>query len=292
MNPIISENIVSENIVRLDIADIGVALEIADTDKLASVRERYQEFLAPGREPQVVIRVRVSDDARFIPMNPGPWIIETSYDKGYLKYRSHLDEGHVDLERGTGDLVVAPEMDVENFLRVLYAHLCLRAGGLLLHSAGVVSDGEGFVFFGPSGSGKSTVSRLSLDKIILSDDLIILRIHDDKVRVYGVPFRGDFPEAPRVNTSADLRGLFSLVKAPEHSISRIEPPAALARLLGCIPFVMIDAAHAKRAVEICTQLIKCTPVRALRFRLDSGFWGEIYGHEIPGAASAGGDAER
>lgn len=287
MNPI-----VSENTVRLDIAGIGVALEITDADKLASVRERYQEFLAADLKPQAVIRVSVGDDARFIPMNPGPWIIETSYDKGYLKYCSHLDRGHVDLERGTGDLVVAPEMDVENFLRVLYAHLCLRAGGLLLHAAGVICDDEGFVFFGPSGSGKSTTSRLSLDKTILSDDLIILRIHDDKVRVYGVPFRGDFPEAPRVNTSADLRGLFSLVKAPEHSIAHISPPAALARLLACMPFVIIDAAHAKRAVETCAQITKLVPVRALRFRLDSGFWGEIYGCEIPGAAPAGSDAER
>jgi hypothetical protein len=225
-------------------------------------------------------------------MKPGPWIIETSYEQGQLKYRSHFDEGQADLERGTGVLEIAPETDVENFLRVLYAHLCLRADGLLLHSAGVVSDGAGFVFFGQSGSGKSTVSRLSLDKTILSDDLVILRIQDGKARVYGVPFRGDFPEAPRVNTSADLRGLFALVKAPEHAITHVEPPAALARLLACMPFVIIDAAHAKRAVKICSQLIECVPVRALRFRLDSGFWREIYECEIPSAASAGGDAER
>ena len=284
--------ITSENTVRLDIAGIAVALEIADADKRASVRERYREFIAPDREPQAVIRVKVSTGARFIPMKPGPWIIETSYDQGHLKYRSHFDEGHVDLERGAGVLEIAPETDVENFLRVLYAHLCLRAGGLLLHAAGVVCDGAGFVFFGPSGSGKSTASRLSLDKTILSDDLIILRIVDGKARVYGVPFRGDFPEAPRVNTSADLRGLFALVKAPEHAIAHIDPPAALARLLACMPFVIIDAVHAKRAVETCAQIIERVPVRALRFRLDSGFWGEIYECEIPSAASAGSDAER
>ena len=283
---------VSENTVGLDIAGIAVALEIADADKRASVRERYREFIATDRKPQAVVRVEVRPGARFIPMKQGPWVIETSYDQGHLKYRSHFDEGHVDLERGAGVLEMAPETDVENFLRVLYAHLCLRAGGLLLHAAGVVCDDDGFVFFGQSGSGKSTASRLSLDKTILSDDLIILRIVDGKARVYGVPFRGDFPEAPRVNTSADLRGLFALVKASEHAVAPLAPPAALAQLLACMPFVIIDAAHAKRAVETCAQIIERVPVRALRFRLDSGFWGEIYECEIPSAASASSDAER
>lgn len=281
----------SENIVQLDIAGISVALEIADAVKRAAVRERYREFIASDREPQAVIRVEISAGAQFIPMRPGPWIIETSYDRGCLKYRSHCDAGQVEIEAGTGVLEIAPEADVENFLRVLYAHLCLREGGLLLHAAGVVHDGAGFIFFGPSGSGKSTASRLSLDKTILSDDLVIIRIHGDEVRVYGVPFRGDFPEAPRVNTSADLRGLFALVKAPEHAIAHIEPPGALARLLACVPFVMIDAAHAKRAVGICAQMIERVPVRALRFRPDSGFWKEIYAGKIPGAASASSDAE-
>jgi hypothetical protein len=282
----------SEKTVQLNIADIAVALEIADGEKRAAVRERYQEFIASDAEPQAVIRVEVNAGAQFIPMRPGPWVIETSYDRGRLKYRSHCDAGHVDMEDGTGALEIAPEADVENFLRVLYAHLCLREGGLLLHAAGVVHDGEGFVFFGPSGSGKSTASRLSLDKTILSDDLVIVRIRGDEVRAYGVPFRGDFPEAPRVNTSAPLRGLFTLVKAPEHAIAHIEPPGALARLLACVPFVMISAAHAKRAAEVCAQMIKRVPVRALRFRPDSGFWKEIYACKMPGAASAGGDAER
>jgi hypothetical protein len=281
----------SENVVQLDIAGITVALEIADAVKRAAVRERYLEFITTGRDPRAVIRVEISAGAQFIPMRPGPWIIETSYDRGRLKYRSHCDAGQVEVEGGTGVLEIAPEADVENFLRVLYAHLCLREGGLLLHAAGVVHEGAGFIFFGPSGSGKSTASRLSLDKTILSDDLVIIRIHGDEVRAYGVPFRGDFPEAPRVNMSAALRGLFALVKAPEHAIARIDPPGALARLLACVPFVMIDAAHARRAVEICAQVVERVPVRALRFRPDSGFWKEIYAGKIPGAAPSGGDAE-
>jgi hypothetical protein len=264
-----------ETTVLIKIAEITVALEIADAGKREQLGERYREFTVSDSEPQARIRVEVSDDARFIPMEPGPWIIETTYERGRLNYRSHLDAGWMDIEGGECLVKIAPEADVENFLRVLYAHLCLKAGGMLLHAAGVVRGGAGYVFFGPSGSGKTTTARLSLDKTVLSDDLVILRIEGDKARVHGVPFRGDFPEAPRVNTSADLRGLFTLVKAAEHRIEDVARPEAVARLLGCMPFVMVDGAHTKRAIEICSQIIERVPVRALRFRRDPGFWREI-----------------
>ena len=270
----------SDITVLIEIAGIAVALEIADAGKREAVVERYREFIVPEGDPLAAIRVEVSDNARFIPLDPGPWIMEITYDRGRLNYRSHLDAGWIDIERAECFLEIAPEADVENFLRVLYAHLCLKAGGLLLHAAGVVRVGAGFVFFGPSGAGKTTTARLSLDdkvsSTILSDDLVILKTHGDKARVYGVPFRGDFPEAPRVNTSADLRGLFTLVKAAEHRTEDVARPEAIARLLACVPFVMVDGAHTKRAIEICSQIIDRVPVRALRFRPDPGFWKVIH----------------
>jgi hypothetical protein len=225
-------------------------------------------------------------------MKPGPWITEISYRGGLLNYRSHTDAGWLDLERGEAFLEIAPDADVENFLRVVYAQLCLRAGGLLLHAAGVIDGQRGFVFFGPSGSGKTTAARLSPGRAILSDDLVILSASGDKVMVHGVPFRGDFAEAPRVNRSAQLRGLFTLVKAPEHALSGVDFPEAIARLLACSPFVMADARNAKKALDVCSQIARRVPVRALRFRLDSDFWRVIDECEIPGAAPAGRDSNR
>jgi len=106
----------------------------------------------------------------------------------------------------------------------------------------------------------------------LSDDLVIVRLNGGAARVYGVPFRGDFPEAPRVNQSAELRGLFHLVKAPDHRLAAVAAPEALARLLACAPFVMTDAARARQAMQVCRQVMAHTAVRALHFRPDPGFW--------------------
>lgn len=263
----------NEDLVRINIAGFAVAVEIDDDEKRAAVRERYREFIAARAEPLVTVRVKVSNGARFVPLRSGPWIIELDEKGDRLDYRSHFDAGWMEIEAGKAFLEIAPEADIENFLRVLYARLCLRAGGLLLHAAGVVRDEAGFVFFGPSGSGKTTTARLSPGLAILSDDLVIVKIEDGGVRVYGVPFRGDFAEAPRVNRRADLRGLFTLVKAAEHAVCQVESAEAIARLLSCVPFVMTDARRARRAMEIGLQITERVPVRALHFRLDSGFWG-------------------
>ncbi len=263
----------NEDPVRIDIAGIAVAVEIEDDEMRAALCERYAEFIIARAEPQVTVTVKVAAGARFVPLRSGPWIIELDEKGDRLNYRSHFDSGWMEIEAGKAFLEIAPEADIENFLRVLYARLCLREGGLLLHAAGVVRDEAGFVFFGPSGSGKTTTARLSPGHTILSDDLVIVKIDDGGVRVHGVPFRGDFADAPRVNRRADLRGLFTLVKAAEHAVSPLPPPEAIARLLSCVPFVMTDARRARRAMEIGLQITERVPVRALHFRLDSGFWG-------------------
>ena len=262
----------ARNHLQLKIADIVVALDIADAGKRAAVAERYSEFLTSDGEPQATIRVEVHEGARFVPLQAGPWVIELSETHGRLHYRSHYDAGWIASDGGNCFVEIAPEADIENFLRVLYAQLCLRNGGLLLHAAGVIRDGAGFVFFGPSGSGKTTAARLSLPLTVLSDDLVIVRLTGDAARVYGLPFRGDFPEAPRVNQSAELRGLFQLVKAPAHRLVTVAAPEAFARLLACAPFVMTNAARAQRAMHICRQIMARTAVRALHFRRDPDFW--------------------
>ncbi|HJQ22591.1 MAG TPA: hypothetical protein VKA60_01660 [Blastocatellia bacterium] len=262
----------ARNRLQLKIADIAVALDIADASKRAAVVERYREFLTSDGEPQATVRVEVHEGARFVPLHSGPWVIELSEAHGRLLYRSHYDAGWIESDSGNSFVEIAPEVDIENFLRVLYAQLCLRNGGLLLHAAGVIHDGAGFVFFGPSGSGKTTVARLSLGHTVLSDDLVIVRLTGDVARVYGLPFRGDFPEAPRINQSAELRGLFQLVKAPDHRLAAVAAPEAFARLLACAPFVMIDAARARQAMHICRQIMARAAVRALHFRRDPGFW--------------------
>ena len=105
-------------------------------------------------------------------------------------------------------------------------------GGLPLHAVGVVREGKGLVFFGPSGAGKSTLAGTSPFPV-LSDELVAI-VRDDLFRARATGFWGtlDREEAPRGSHS--VAALFELAKGPRLEIERLDPAAALRRLLGVV----------------------------------------------------------
>lgn len=264
----------------LSIAGIPVTLRLNNLDEPMRARllERYAAFVAPVPPAALAIDVQVEPGPEYIPFDSAEtWQVKSAVQAGRLEFESHLEKGWMDLTAGHGGLTLRPKGDTENFLRVLYAWQCLDRGALLLHASGVVRLGKGYVFFGPSGSGKTTISQLSLEHTVLSDDLVIVKKYSQTCRVYGVPFRGDMPEAPRANVEADLRGLFMLVKADEHRLTPVSASEAVARLAACVPFVMSQPANAWRVAELCADLVASMPVFALHFRREAGFWSVIDG---------------
>src|SRR5581483_2511948 len=202
------------NALTISIAGIPVTLEYDGMDATTRLKlqDTYAAFVSDEQEPRLRVQVEVQPGAPFINFTHPTWQIRTRNVNGKVEFESHLEAGWADLERGTARLVMRPDGAPENFLRVLYAWLCLENQALLVHASGVIRDGQGYVFFGPSGSGKTTVAHLSRDATVLSDDLVIIRKWNDAFWVHGVPFRGDLLEAPRTNASAPLAGLFTLVK--------------------------------------------------------------------------------
>ncbi|HEY7353294.1 MAG TPA: hypothetical protein VH596_11060 [Terriglobales bacterium] len=67
--------------------------------------------------------------------------------------------------------------------------------GVEVHGCGLVDrESGGHLFLGHSGAGKSTTARLwetFRDPEILSDDRIILRVHNGEVWMYGTPWHGE-----------------------------------------------------------------------------------------------------
>jgi hypothetical protein len=257
------------------IADFPVTLVLADCDgpTRARITDHYSDFRIPAEPTTLSVHIRVEPGPDYIPLVPGAtWQIRTAARDSRIEFESHFEKGWVDRAAGQGVLVVRPHGDIENFLRVLYAWFCVDHDSLLLHSCGIIRNGRGYVFFGPSGSGKTTTATLSSAHTILSDDLVIIKQVADRYRVFGVPFRGDLPEAPRTNASAELRGLFAIIKDTRHFLAPLALPEAVARLAQCVPFVMAQPETARRVTDICADLAVRVPVRALHFRRDDGFW--------------------
>jgi hypothetical protein len=264
----------------LSIADLAINLDLTDCTPAtrAAINERYAEFLTQPQSVLFTVKVRVEDGPLFIPLASAPtWQIRTSVHAGRIEFESYHERGWIDHTQKKGELVMRPQGEPENFLRVLYAWLCLEHQGLVLHACGVIRRGRGYAFFGASGSGKTTVATLSLEHTVLSDDLVIIRQHGRAFHVHGVPFRGDMPEAPRSNASAELCGLFTLVKDDEHRLAPLTPAEAVARLSACVPFVMKQLSNTERVLERCRAVAGVVPLNALHFRRDPGFWEVIDG---------------
>lgn len=259
------------------IAEIPVQLHLdCGESTRARIAEHYAAFTIPDSSSAFSIGVHEQPGSEYIPFDgSSTWQIRTHAVNGRIDFESHYEQGWADQTAKRGELALRTRGDPENFLRVLYAWLCLEQSGLLLHASGVISENKGYVFFGPSDSGKTTVARLSLDRTVLSDDLAIIKKRGDKYWLYGVPFRGDFPEAPRVNADAELAGVFALVKDVEHRVVPLPLPEAIARLASCVPFVMAQTMQSERVVEICASLAASVPVRALHFARDAGFWNVV-----------------
>ena len=263
-----------DSLITLDIAGIATTLDIADAAMARQVRERFGPFVVRAGQAPMQVAVEVVPGARFATPRAGGWVVDTVQDGERLSYRSVYDAGWIDFARGQALLQIAPETSLENFIRVLYAHLVLRDGGLLLHAAGALKNGAGYVFFGPSGSGKSTSARLSQGAgcTVLGDDLVVVRRQGERYQVHGVPFRGSERFVPLTRADAPLAGLFALRKAEVHAVQALSGPAAVAQLVRVAPFVIAQPDSGARVMALCADLAQRTFVGELRFRKDEAFW--------------------
>lgn len=264
----------------IQIADIPVTLELDECTPAARARiiEHYDAFSVPLQSNALTIHIQSEPGDPFVPLNISPiFYIRTARHDSRIDFESYFERGWIDRAENRGTLVLRPLGEIENFLRVLYAWLCVEQAALLIHAAGIIRKNRGYVFFGPSGNGKTTISRLSMNDIVLSDDLVIVKKQSGMWRVFGVPFRGDFPEAPRTNATAELAGVFALSKDTRHFLAPLSSVEAVARLSACVPFVMTQPNAARRVIEICSDLAQSVPTQTLHFARDNEFWKVIDG---------------
>ncbi len=179
------------------------------------------------------------------------------------------DFSHVDVwTRGeeAGSLLSWVPMKVLNpIVEVCLLTKLARAGGLLLHSAGILSPAGGYIFTGASGAGKSTLSGFfdAGGASVLSDERMIIRKPGESFVMHGTPWIGSGAYAR--NESGRLTELFCIGHGPEHRIGKLSPTAMLARILPQCFLPHWDRAAMESTLEFVSNLIAHVPCRQLEF---------------------------
>ena len=268
-----SQAVLPPNEVRIEIAEMCVALRCDNGRFVEQVKKRYEGFLSK-KAPVVTVDVLISD------------MVQGSTSEGLRVYRDdnrvslvlRQTRGYIDTKNSIGRLEMTPPVGLESldaleiFLRALYSLLCIRNSGFLLHAAGIAKDSKGYLFLGHSGSGKTTVSRLSANYKILADDLLVVRATDDVWKVFGTPFGAGGDIQKRANESVEIRAFFGLAKDEKVFLERLEYPRAVAELISSTPMVHQDPTLSEDVIGLCSDIARKIPGYRMHFLLDNSFW--------------------
>jgi hypothetical protein len=196
---------------------------------------------------------------------PPTWLarLDASFSRGTVFCDSFLVRGEDGVRK-----VVNPVLRRLDQLLAMY--VLATQGGVLIHSTGVIVGDRAYVLAGRSGAGKSTIARLfrargeSPDRVLLSDDRMVVRTGGGGLRAYGTPWAGDAEIA--LNRSAPLAAILFLHHGPSDEIRRITAQAAAEQLLPMVSFAWHDPMRVEAVMATCDELASGVPAYELHFR--------------------------
>jgi hypothetical protein len=145
--------------------------------------------------------------------------------------------------------------------------------GVEVHGCGLVDfETGGHLFLGHSGAGKSTTANLwqSLrDPEILSDDRVILRLHDDGLWMHGTPWHGEaafaMPAMARINRIFILEHAETPDYAAQNKITPLTRSRAVGELFARSFPPFHSAAGLERTVGFLEQILNRVPCYQFQF---------------------------
>ncbi len=210
------------------------------------------------------------------PFGGGPPLAATLVDEGEpLRYET--PEGRIAVDRsGAAELVLAAGPAAERLYTVVNLVLAALAstapvhGALVLHAAGIVVRGRGFVLLGPSGSGKSTWCALAAGAAEpISDDLVGVDAGGSTIDVLALPFRRTPPQA------GPGRWPLGALLLPAHGstprVDPVDPRIAQAMVVANLPHVPPSGRIAGRVPALIDRILHGVPVQRLTFARDARF---------------------
>jgi len=245
---------------------IQMAIDNGFENEIAGV---YGLFFSKGN-PLAHLDIHLNEQAN-LPFQK----VEFSYNGNELSISDGYSQGRFNLIDNTGELILSKGkfmFSLGTYLRNIITLMVVRENkGLVLHAAGIVRDNKAFVFIGPSGAGKSTVSRLSTGKIVLSDELVVLKKVNREYKAFPTPNWDDRQSSVCQNKPYKLAGIYKLVKDKTVFVDKLPQSIALADIF-TLPYMPVEFIPKEQLAGTFEDLIKNVPYYALHFLPDASFW--------------------
>jgi hypothetical protein len=256
----------------LNLAGHVIGLRI-DSEYEAPFVNNYELFLSNGA-PELSIDVGLSCALSTV---DSPDAKLTMQDNLITIVDDYL-AGSLDLMAMQGEVQINP-VDFLRSLGTFLRNICtllvvLKDDGLVLHAVGILKKDEAYIFVGPSGAGKSTVAGLSLDKVVLSDDIVMIKKEQGEFRVFPTPCWGDKQRGPRQNRPYCIGAIFKLIQDKKVFIEDFSLSYSLADIF-TIPHIPAHSVPKDEVVARFLELITTVPYRGLHFLPEPSFWGCI-----------------
>lgn len=138
--------------------------------------------------------------------------------------------------------------------------------GIVMHASAVYNHEAGYLFTAVSGTGKSTMARLWQKEgfTIINDDRVIIRIHEDGIRVYNTPMPY-YMDAPK---NSPLTTLFLIKQSPHNYIEPLSHVKATLALLGNCMQYQVNAQKVNERLQLLDEIASRIGVYETGFKPD------------------------
>lgn len=257
-------------IMTLSIAGLQLGLQVENENFYNRLIQRFDRFINPDQNPNAWIGLHLTSNQPRVPWSE-PLL---SWEKDGCELTAPGMNGRIDSESRQAAFQISPAQslqEVEHLIRICTAIWIFQMGGLLVHGAGLVYSGNGYLFVGVSGAGKTTASRLSKQAYVLNDDLVVLMPEDDVWQVWATPFSNPSQVKPNPG-HALLKVMCKLIQDKAHDLVPITQALAAAEIISHVVVINSYPAHTSSVFQRCLKIVKLLQNYELHFLPDDGFW--------------------
>jgi hypothetical protein len=165
-----------------------------------------------------------------------------------------------------------------NSLRWLLPRRMLIDDTFLLHSSCVVDNGKAYFFLGQSGAGKSTVASLSEDRIVLGDDMNVMRFDGNKAYAKSGGLGGLSFSNTDFENEFEVAGFFWLEQSNQSKRTVISPSNGATKLLASLANVFWESMSENKRqdlLELALGVSSKVNFYQLEFIKNKEFWKHV-----------------